>query len=219
MENTVYLSRATLLLPPVVAGMASAEHRLIHALMSGENADARRNFLYSRTTPSSDGQPRYLVQSTEPPRNNALFSVETKQVGLQYNVGDELLFSITANPTQHRTVQTGHKYSDAISDALAALTIEERRKQRADTIQAVGVEWFSSRGERGGFSVEPHRVEVEDYGRTYIQRDGAKDIPVTRLSLRGVLTVTDPDAFATTLQVGLGRSRAFGYGMLKVRRI
>lgn len=219
MEQFIYLSRATLLLPPIIAGDAAAEHRLIHALMSGERADAQRDFLYSRTTVSNDGRPRFLVQSAEPPRNSALFSVETKQMPLAFAVDDELAFALTANPTQHRRVESGNKYSDGIGDALAALSVEERKRRRAEVIHERGFAWLSARGEHGGFSVEPHRVVVEDYGRTYVSRDGARDIPVTYVSIRGVLTVTDPDVFAKTLRIGLGRSRAFGYGMMKIRRI
>ena len=35
--------------------------------------------------------------------------------------------------------------------------------------------------------------------------------------MRGVLTVTDPDAFSNLLAHGIGRHRAYGYGMLLLR--
>ena len=35
--------------------------------------------------------------------------------------------------------------------------------------------------------------------------------------MRGVLTITDPDAFAQLLARGVGRHRAYGYGMLLLR--
>jgi CRISPR system Cascade subunit CasE len=35
--------------------------------------------------------------------------------------------------------------------------------------------------------------------------------------LRGELTVADPDAFSALLARGVGRHRAFGYGMLLLR--
>ena len=35
--------------------------------------------------------------------------------------------------------------------------------------------------------------------------------------MRGVLTITDPDAFSSLLASGIGRHRAYGYGMLLLR--
>ena len=35
--------------------------------------------------------------------------------------------------------------------------------------------------------------------------------------MRGILTITDPIAFAELLKRGVGRHRAYGYGMLLLR--
>ena len=35
--------------------------------------------------------------------------------------------------------------------------------------------------------------------------------------MRGIMTITDPDAFSGTLSQGIGRHRSYGYGMLLLR--
>ena len=35
--------------------------------------------------------------------------------------------------------------------------------------------------------------------------------------MRGVLTITDSEAFASTLAQGIGRHRSYGFGMLLLR--
>jgi CRISPR system Cascade subunit CasE len=39
------------------------------------------------------------------------------------------------------------------------------------------------------------------------------------LDINGVLTVKDPERFLVALASGFGRARAFGYGLMLIRRV
>jgi CRISPR system Cascade subunit CasE len=47
---------------------------------------------------------------------------------------------------------------------------------------------------------------------------GTTQIKRPDVTLTGVLTVTESDAFMEVLRSGIGRHKTFGFGMLKIRR-
>ncbi len=47
---------------------------------------------------------------------------------------------------------------------------------------------------------------------------GNKEIRYNTMDFRGILTVTDSDQFANTLMQGLGKAKAFGCGLMLIRR-
>jgi CRISPR system Cascade subunit CasE len=69
-----------------------------------------------------------------------------------------------------------------------------------------------------GFSLvgEPN---VDGYETLRLNRDGAAPIRFSRLDFQGVLRVDDPARFLTRLAAGFGRSRAFGCGLMLIRRV
>ena len=89
--------------------------------------------------------------------------------------------------------------------------------------EPVYVDWLRRQFEiRGGAEIESAGVErfsIERMTRR-TQDENRKAVTIKRpdVTLRGVLTVTDPDPFQKILASGLGRHKSFGYGMLKIRR-
>jgi len=43
--------------------------------------------------------------------------------------------------------------------------------------------------------------------------------PTSTVDFQGILTVTDPELFRKALYEGLGKSKAFGCGLMLVRRV
>ena len=142
------------------------------------------------------------------------------------DAGDRLAFVLRANAT--RTVKTGKTSSggkerkahlDLVMDALHPLAPEDRRARRMDLAQQVGSDWFARQGERAGFHVED--VIVSDYSvkalpRRSGRRQGQPNFGV--LELTGVVTVTDAATFLAAITSGFGRAKAFGCGMMMIRR-
>lgn len=92
--------------------------------------------------------------------------------------------------------------------------------------EAVYIDWLRHQLDvRGGAEVES--VGVERFSiermtrRTQPGSDGSRTAHTLKrpdVTLRGILRVTDPDAFQNLLWSGIGRHKSFGFGMLKIRR-
>ncbi len=87
------------------------------------------------------------------------------------------------------------------------------------TREQVYAEWLSARFEqKGGATLELDSVNLVSFQRTRAHRKlRARHTEGPDAVMRGVLTVTDPEAFASTLAQGIGRHRSYGFGMLLLR--
>ena len=85
--------------------------------------------------------------------------------------------------------------------------------------EEVYVRWLSRQLERiGGASLELEATKLVSFQRTRaIRKRRARHSEGPDAVMRGILRITDPDAFAALLARGVGRHRAYGYGMLLLR--
>lgn len=130
-----------------------------------------------------------------------------------FALGRRLGISLLVRPTV-RTDREGDRTKTAEIDAfLAAWRAAGERPDR----HSVYSEWTSSRLQAGGCRVlgdlqfdglERAPVMRRDSSRLFKQVEGHA------ATVTGQIEVTDPDAFAALLARGVGRHRAFGYGML-----
>ena len=71
---------------------------------------------------------------------------------------------------------------------------------------------------RGGATMDPERTKLVSFQRTRtVRKLGGRPSEGPDAVMRGVLTVTDSHAFNALLAQGIGRHRAYGYGMLLLR--
>ena len=77
--------------------------------------------------------------------------------------------------------------------------------------------WLARRGEQSGFAVEASSLQVEAYQQHDERAD--RTLQFTTVDFRGRLTVIDPYAFAAVLESGIGHAKAFGCGLLLIRRV
>jgi CRISPR system Cascade subunit CasE len=92
----------------------------------------------------------------------------------------------------------------------------ERAAKRPDAIAAAGAAWLHRQGVAHGFELAG-AVDVDGYETVRIAR-ASQPIRFGRLDISGVLTVSDPPRFLAALAAGFGRSRAFGCGLMLIRR-
>ena len=87
------------------------------------------------------------------------------------------------------------------------------------TREQVYAEWLSAQlHRRGGATLELDSVKLVSFQRTRAHRKlRARHTEGPDAVMRGVLTVTGPEAFASTLAQGIGRHRSYGFGMLLLR--
>lgn len=129
--------------------------------------------------------------------------------------GQEWAFRLTANPARAVAQGTG-----------------KRGKIAGHVTVAQQQEWLTSRAQRNGFvllsvpGVEPDSndaaVSVVNREKPVFRRtrqDGGKDIvTINKTVFEGSLQITDVDAFKRVLVNGLGRSKAYGCGLLTLAR-
>jgi CRISPR system Cascade subunit CasE len=131
---------------------------------------------------------------------------------------DRLGFALRANPVISRQETPGQrgKRHDVVMDALHR-GAGERAAQRPDAIVAAGTAWLNRQGAAHGFA-PAGAVNVDAYETVRIARESLPPIRFGRLDIAGVLTVGDPPRFLAALATGFGRSRAFGCGLMLIRR-
>ena len=85
--------------------------------------------------------------------------------------------------------------------------------------EEVYADWLSGKlNGNQGVSLELSRTKLVSFQRTRsIRKLHSRYVEGPDVVMRGVLTITDPDAFAQLLARGVGRHRSYGYGMLLLR--
>ncbi|WP_233252550.1 type I-E CRISPR-associated protein Cas6/Cse3/CasE [Maritimibacter sp. 55A14] len=219
----MYMSRVTLsrqpsvqalnalLLPQDAGARTDAHHRVLWTLFA-DDPDRRRDFLWREIR---EGE--FLVLSEREPVQTDLFSrVSTKSYAPKISPGDRLFFSLRANATR---TKKGGKRVDVVMDALYTVPKDERSARRMEIAGSVGSAWLTRQGERTGFSV--NECAVTNYSvHALPSHQGPRDRQPQFgiLDFQGEIEVTDPVAFLQGHTKGLGRAKAFGCGLMLVRR-
>ncbi len=219
-----YLSRLTLnnaasacalrpLLNPDNPSLAAdVHHRLIWSVMSDSHA-RKRDFLWRH-----DGKGRFMVLSARPPKASDLFlPPETKAFEPDLQRGDRLVFLLCANAT--RSKKTGRargQRSDVVMDLLHGLAREDRAGARQGLAEKAGIAWMEVQGQTRGF--RPVRTQVEGYTVLDLARRNNRRASLGILDLKGEIEITDPATFLPALVQGFGRAKAWGNGLMLIRR-
>lgn len=235
----LYLSRARLvatharlgpvLFPDEPSRRIAVAHRLVWTMFS---TDATlRPFLYREEASSlavgRAARCAFFILSQQPPGDGGgLFMVETKPFSPQLSPGDRLRFSLRANPTVQRSETVDGKRitrrHDVVMHALHSLAPPARSAARSSIIREAGLAWLERQGGNSGFRIpDPARVSVDGYEQFLVdpegRRRGARAVH-SRLEFDGELEVIDPAAFVARLASGFGRAKAFGNGLMLIRK-
>ena len=210
---------------PAQGRMMDAHHRLVWALF-GDGPARKRDFLWR-----AEGRGRFLALSARPPAGDGagLFEPpEVKAFAPELREGDVLAFALRANATRTRVdparseKERGRRV-DIVMDAIHALpsgrVSDERREARMTLAQRAGQAWLEAQGDKAGFAVQ--RSAVADYAVVPLPahtgpRRGQPQFGV--MELAGEIRVTDPERLVAQIAEGFGRARAFGCGLMLIRR-
>lgn len=206
---------ANLLVPRSEDRRADAAHRLVWTLFA-DAPDRRRDFLWREQEPGV-----FLLLSARPPEDKAgLFALDTPVAFVPaLAAGDRLAFLLRANATVARGGGPGArgKRRDVVADALAHIPAGERAERRRAVLEQAGIAWLARQGEAAGFRLAgPIGVEGDEWRR--IPRPGEVPITFKVLDFAGRLDVTHPDRFLARLACGFGHAKAFGCGLMLIRR-
>lgn len=224
------------LLPDDKGSRAHAAHRLVWSLFAGD-AEKKRDFLFREMSIGkglSSGRISFLVLSHEAPGlEHPLLDIETQTFAPLLKAGDRLGFSLRANPThQSRERGEGGKTvrQDVVMKVLHDVPKEERGERRPALIQQAGYQWLSGQATRSGFRLlaQPGADTEDEDDDSLLRIDGYEQWRFARigrngrisvLEFDGVLEVTEPELLLARIASGFGRARAFGCGLMLIRRI
>ena len=232
---TLYLSRLKVSRKPPAAALVQlidpddpgrrddAHHRLLWSAFAGD-PDQLRDFLWR-----ADGRGCFIALSRRPPGDSPLFDrPEVKEFAPELGPGDRLAFKLRANATVTKKADAlaangkpRRLHHDVVMDALRNVPSgPERANRRMLLAQQAAKTWLDGQGARHGFTVED--CIAEDYSARALPshrgaRRGQPQFGI--LDLTGIASIANPAAFVDKLAKGFGRARAYGCGLMLIRRV
>ena len=216
-------SIAPLLMPTDPQQRPAHAHRVLWLLYQ-DVPDAERDFLWR-----DEGDGRFMLLSHRPPTDpKGLFDIQTKCFAPELEVGDRLAFVLRANPVirldQQETRTTGkgrvtpkRKKVDVVMHALHKIPAGQRASQRDNIAAQATSAWLIAQGAGAGFRpVEP--ITSDGYTQIGIERRRGRPVGFSAIDIAGNIEVTDPSAFLEKLARGFGSAKAFGCGLMLIRR-
>jgi CRISPR system Cascade subunit CasE len=185
----------------------------------------------------------YLVSEVKPAPVNGLLKVDLKEYNPIIKNGASFTFELRVNPVVQEKIKRNNtdewaknrrekglrekaetklrRYHDVLMDEKRrakadGITDKEMIQKRMDVAIRT---WFILKEKDCGFTLENDRMEATSYRQQLLRKRGSREISFSSVDLSGVLTVTDIEKFKNTLFNGLGRSKAFGCGLLLIKPV
>lgn len=227
----MYLSKVTLADPQAwckrrrkIRDALFGEHQMIWELFDN-TPNQQRDFIYRREDGPGELPFYYVLSRRQPQYAGADLIYQSKEFSPLLKVGDRLQFSLRANAVITRKVDD-HSNKRVRRDIIEA-KVDEYKKQfphpedrppPSIIHQEAAQDWLDRQGDVHGFSVDEFWVWNHRFHK--VRKPGDPNIRrFASLDIRGQLTIADPEKTGEALRNGLGRSKAFGCGLLLVRRI
>ncbi len=188
-------------------------HRRLWHLFPGEERETRSNgeeerqgFLF-RVEEQGTGRPaRLLVQSRlAPVRAEGLSLLGSREFLPAPSAGQRLAFVVTANPVKTITDAQREVKPDKQSEKCRVPLIKEDEQRQWLARKLAGVATLES-------------AEILPHAPLYF-RKGKRGGKLVTCTFEGVLRVEAPEQLASLLENGVGPAKAFGCGLLLVRRL
>lgn len=217
-------------------------HQLVWNLFDN-TPDQKRDYLYRRDT--LNGQIIFYVVSLRAPSpRSKLWEVETKPYSPVIAPGESMAFRVRINPVIERpgeqvrdadgrpVLRTNGKRAgeakrkvkrhDVIMDAKKKMGKERWEEHfTLDRLNEAARTWLEEGGRaaKHGFSIQSLTAHSYTQHRVWKKGAGSELILFSTLDLEGTLAVNDPESFRKLLFTGIGPAKAFGCGLMLVRRL
>lgn len=113
--------------------------------------------------------------------------------------GQMMNFRVTLNPVISKSQGTGNR-----SKVMPHVTVEHQ------------LNFLLDRAEKLGFNLKEENVTIVERGYELLKRSNGKPIRIVKVVYEGVLTIENVEQFTETLANGIGKKKAFGFGMMTV---
>lgn len=209
------------------ADRALADHQWIWRLFPAPPG-TQRDFLFRRS--EANGLPCFhVVSHREPIAASQAWQVQTRLYEPKLMQGDRLQFELRASPTVRHDRDGKSKRHDVVMEAKKHLLAERGLSRWRDLSPAERPalyelawqrcgQWLARRGDQLGFMLDEEQLQVEAYRQH--GDDTGRMLRFSTVDFSGTLTVADPEIFVTrTLYRGIGHAKAFGCGLMLIRRL
>jgi CRISPR system Cascade subunit CasE len=190
-------------------------------------ASTPRDFLYRRL--DADSSLRfYCLSKRMPEKLDGVWRIDSREYSPKLRSGDRLRFDLRANPVITSGKDGSKKRHDVVMKAKKILLgergvekwdqlVDANKPRQYELVRISCMQWLLTRAERLGFSVDEDGLSVDGYAR---HRGKQGKIRFSVVDFSGVLTVVEPKTFLeNALLSGIGHAKAFGCGLLLVRRV
>ena len=190
------------------------EHQVLWKLFN-DNPEAKRDFIY-RYEPQNDLPAYYIVSKRKPLDNEYLWDIQTKDYKPVLTVGQQFAFMLRVNPV---ITKDGRRHDVVMHLKHTKYPDKKNRPSSQEIVEEAGLTWLATRAESAGFAFDKSSVRIDGYQpNTSGRKRGNKEIRYNTMDYRGLLTVTNNDKFHKTLMQGIGKAKAFGCGLMLIRR-
>jgi len=176
-------------------------HRVVYGLFEDTRSDAEKQasvpsgIVYADKGGDFNSRQILMLSDRKPHQTPQFGTVETRSVPESFLNHTHYAFEVTLNPGK-RDKQTGK-------------IVPMRSREEV-------AQWFLGRAEISwGFSVNAENLQTERIGVQTFNK-GDRTITHGSANLKGELSVTGPDCFRQSFLQGIGRGRAFGFGLLQI---
>jgi len=207
-----------------------APHKTVWQLLS-HSPDQERDFLFRFDVEPQSGLPRfYVVSRHEAKDTSGLWDVQTKPYLAHepekpplFTLGDTFRFSLRVNPTfdksdRSKKQKQRHDLICHLRKQLPKNAYGVREESHATTEHRACKEWLERKTTLGFRLMNPDEsLLVEQYDQLRFKHKDQTTI-LSRVDMSGILEVTDVAKFWDNLTKGIGHGKAFGCGLLLIRR-
>lgn len=222
------------------------QHQTLWKLFDVPRNEKSTNAEFLFRAEQQDGMPVFYVLSRRALEDHTgLWRIEPKRYAPEIREGDRLSFKLRVNPIvikkvdrsvlegdawhASRTVRGDEQKNltkkrvrhDVVMDAKHRMNwkflSENERPSLAHLAHEAGILWLRGREPRVGCRFEEEMLRVDGY-RPWRQFNG-KGIALSTLDFEGRLMVSDAEKFKNVLIHGIGPAKAFGCGLMLVRRV
>lgn len=199
------------------------QHQWIWKFFKGDAQD-QRDFIF-RAHADGEAARYYVVSARAPVAFSEDWDVQSRAYDPLLPAGQRLSFVLCANPVVSKKDANGKsRRHDVVMQAKTALrggpasAPAGQRAQTPELVQQSCLAWLQARAAKAGFELVGATVDAYLQQRAR-KRTGEDAIAYSSVEFSGELLVTDAQLFQQTLLHGLGHAKAFGCGLMLVKKV
>jgi len=192
-----------------------------------------RDFLFRRRDGDNNLPGFYLVSARKPESISSAWDVKLMDYDPKLQTGQQLEFELRANPVVSHKIDGKAHRDDVVMHEKKRLLVERglqhwsdwpdddpKKPLLYDLIQSTCLQWIERRAEGSGFKLlltndGSKTIRIDGYTQHRVEK---KDVQFSTVNFTGKLEITDSKLFKKILFNGIGKAKAFGCGLMLVKK-